>query len=311
METAAVKKMLHTREQLSLKLKRLSEFVAKFDLEKQDAFDLNARYDKLDTYYDVFDDTQLKIEHHVISLLNNEDLMVECVTIRKTFEDEYFNLKSSIQSILKTISKKDPADHNEVPHKPQLKLPIISLPNFNGECENWLNFYEVFNSLIHENLSLSPIQKFFYLRSALKDEASRSIQSMEITSDNYEIAWKLIKERFENKKMIVKKHVSAIIDLPHIQKESSSSLRELSDKMQSHITTLQKLGQPTDHWDVFIVILLANKFDSSTRREWESTVIAGELPTAKEIFLFTKKRCEILEALETHRGQVVETTKNL
>lgn len=310
METAAVKKVLHSRGQIVEKLKRLSEFVEQFDLDNQNVFDLNSRFEKIDSYYDEFDEIQLKIEHHVLTLLNNEGLLIDCAANRKEFEDKYFNLKSSAQSILKTLSKKDDPVINEVPHKPQLKLPIISLPNFNGECENWLNFYEVFNSLIHENPSLSEIQKFFYLRSALKDEASRSIQSMEITSVNYEIAWKLIKERFENKKMIIKKHVSAIIELPHAQKESSSLLRELLDKMKSHITTLQKLGQPIEHWDTFIVILLANKFDSSTRREWESTVTAGDLPTTEEIFTFIKKRCEILEALETHRAQGLKKAAN-
>lgn len=310
METAAAKKMLHQRGQIILKVKRLSEFVTKFDLEKQDAFDLNSRFEKMDSYYEDYDECQLRIENHVLNLATNEQLLVDCENNRTEFEDQFFNLKSSIQSIIATITKKDNPDPVEVTHHSQLKLPIISLPNFNGDFENWLNFYEVFNSLIHDNPTLSPIQKFFYLRSALKDEASRSIQSMEITTGNYDIAWNLIKERFENKKMIVKKHVSAIIELPHVLKESSSLLRELSDKMQSHLTTLQKLGQPTEHWDTIIVLLLANKFDSSTRREWESSVIAGELPTADEIFLFVKKRCEILEALETHRAQGSKKSSN-
>lgn len=66
-----------------------------------------------------------------------------------------------------------------------------------------MSFFDTFNTLIHGNSQLSNVQKFYYLQSCLKGEAAQLIQSIEIFNVNYNIAWNLLKERYENKKLIV------------------------------------------------------------------------------------------------------------
>ena len=53
-----------------------------------------------------------------------------------------------------------------------VKLPPISLPTFDGKCEQWVPFYDTFKYLIHFDTSLSDTQKLFYLKSSLKGEAA-------------------------------------------------------------------------------------------------------------------------------------------
>lgn len=302
METVAMKKHIHTRDQLLARLNRIVAFVNEFNQDNNSEYDLNSRLSMLETILSDFDEVQLKIEHHVISMKDNAVLLIECDATRKDFETEYYNLKASITSIVNSISETRQKQQNEKKNISQLKLPKVDLPKFNGSCENWMAFHDIYNSLIHDNQTLSDVQKFHYLLSALSGEAARAIHSLEISSANYGTAWDLIKQRYENKKINIKKHVLAMLELSHVQKESSYHLRELSDKMVSHVTVLNQLGQPTEQWDMIIVTLLANKMDAISRREWELSPTRTDLPTFKEIIEFLKKRCEMLEAIEPHQS---------
>lgn len=50
----------------------------------------------------------------------------------------------------------------------RIKLRTIELPKFNGSQYNWLEFRDTFESLIHDNNTISYIKKFHYLRAALE-----------------------------------------------------------------------------------------------------------------------------------------------
>lgn len=87
----------------------------------------------------------------------------------------------------------------------QVKLPRIELPTFNGKYEDWHSFFDMFNSLIHSNREISDTQKFHYLRSSLKGDAAEIVSSLEISGSNYADAWTRLKERYDNKRLIVQK----------------------------------------------------------------------------------------------------------
>lgn len=73
-----------------------------------------------------------------------------------------------------------------------IRLPTIKLPTFDGNYSNWLEFHYTFNSLIHNNEGLNNINKFQYLKLSLTGQAASLIESLEISSNNYDVAWILI-----------------------------------------------------------------------------------------------------------------------
>lgn len=105
------------------------------------------------------------------------------------------------------------------------------------------------------------------MKSTLSGGALQLIQSIEVTNENYDVAWTLLKERFTNKKLLIKKHVNALFELRSVTKENSTNLRDLLDGMTMNLRVLKHLGQPTDQWDTLIVYYIINKFDNSTRKE--------------------------------------------
>ncbi|XP_012056217.1 PREDICTED: uncharacterized protein LOC105619304 [Atta cephalotes] len=178
-----------------------------------------------------------------------------------------------------------------------IRLSKLNLPTFFGTYDEWFPFFDIFNSVIHSNISLSNTQRFQYLRASLIGDASAVISSLELSDANYDVAWAILKERYDNKHMIVQTHVSAIFDLPTMTRENAVELRRLSDSATKHLHAFQALKRPTTHWDDLLVHLLTSKLDSLTLREWRTSLAGNELPSLKQLLDFIAHRCQVLEPI--------------
>ncbi|KYN12110.1 hypothetical protein ALC57_15724, partial [Trachymyrmex cornetzi] len=121
------------------------------------------------------------------------------------------------------------------------------LPTFFGSYDQWPNFRDTFKAVIDENSNLSDIKKL-YLKLAFKGVAAEILESMEMSADNYDVAWNLLESRFENKRILVHHHVQALVEFPVMQKESPTELRQLLDHTEKHVRALKKLGELTEQW---------------------------------------------------------------
>lgn len=111
---------------------------------------------------------------------------------------------------------------------------------------------------MHDNSQLSNVEKFYYLKSFLQDEPLQVIANLPVTNDNYLIAWNLLIERFENKRLIIYNYIKALFDCPNLIKESHANLRNLYDLFNKNLRSLKSLGQATENWDTLFICLLIN-----------------------------------------------------
>ncbi|KYM98105.1 hypothetical protein ALC62_11198 [Cyphomyrmex costatus] len=185
----------------------------------------------------------------------------------------------------------------------KIKLPPINLPTFDGLYDRWPNFRDTFRTVIDENSNLTDIKKLYYLKLALKGVAAEILESMELSADNYDVAWNILESRFENKRVLVHHHLQALVEFPVMQKESSTGLRQLLDHTEKHVRALKKLGEPTDQWGTILVYLTTAKFDNTTKREWETKTSAREVATYMQFIEFTTNRCVMLETLKLDKSK--------
>ncbi|XP_011883660.1 PREDICTED: uncharacterized protein LOC105570820 [Vollenhovia emeryi] len=262
---------------------------------------LEERKAKLDDYWVAYHEVQSQLE----ALDPNE------TKDRVGFEDSFYALSARIREILRPAStpraptsppsattNPPPASQtsNGSESRSSIRLPKLNLPSFSGKYDEWFPFYDSFNSIIHSNLSISKVQKLQYLKTSLTGEASNIISSLEISDINYEVAWNLLKERYDNKRIVVHTHIKAIMELPAMTKENSTGLRRFSDGATRHIQALQALKRPTQHWDDIIVHVLSSKLDTLTLREWQASLGGSDPPTIKQFEEFINRRCQMLEA---------------
>ncbi|XP_043466286.1 uncharacterized protein LOC122501086 [Leptopilina heterotoma] len=177
-----------------------------------------------------------------------------------------------------------------------IRLPKLDLPSFNGAYQDWLNFYDSFKALIHDNGKLADVQKLQYLRSCLKDEAAKVISSLETSSANYNVAWNLLNDRYDNHRIIIQNHIKTLMELPSFNKESAVNIRQLIDNFQMHLRALSALNESVAHWDSILIYVLTSKLDRNTHREWEKSLTGKTMPKLETLLQFLRNRYQILEA---------------
>ncbi|XP_050516397.1 uncharacterized protein LOC126891261 [Diabrotica virgifera virgifera] len=271
-----------------------------------DLVDLEMRLFKAEGLLDVFNEVQMLIETDDPDCEENYDT-IHAIE-RQTFEDRYFKIISDIKNLILSRRPTDTSDSRSVngsiaagpTNTSNIKLPPLNLATFDGSFDQFLFFRDSFNSIINDDTSLSNVQKFHYLRLSLRGIAADTIKSLQVCDANYDIAWSLLIERFENKQLLVNNHIKALFNLPLVTKESNQGLRQLLDNTQKHLRALEVLKRPTKHWDDLIIYLLTTKFDNSTRRSWESQNCKDNLPVLDDLLKFLKERCRILESLDNY-----------
>ena len=77
----------------------------------------------------------------------------------------------------------------------KVKLSKLEISKFNGDVIIWQGFWDQFCSAIHENNSISNIDKFSYLKTFLCDSTNAIISGLSLSAGNYVQAIELIKDR--------------------------------------------------------------------------------------------------------------------
>lgn len=82
-------------------------------------------------------------------------------------------------------------------------LPKITLQKFSGEYQVWPAFRDLFLSIIDRKQDISAIEKLYYLKSYVTDEADRYICNYALTLDNYQRTWKALYDHYGNNNNIL------------------------------------------------------------------------------------------------------------
>ncbi|XP_011687495.1 PREDICTED: uncharacterized protein LOC105449812 [Wasmannia auropunctata] len=222
-------------------------------------------------------------------------------------EAEYYDASDFFTEIFDKLSKPvifppiaAPADLSnsgvsECSATPRIPLPRIELPKFSGLLTEWVNFRDIFESLVANNEVLSNVQRLHYLKSSLTGAAQLILKNTTVTDANYEIAWNALKNRYENKRVIVSAHINNILDAPNMKADTTSEFKRVYDTVTDSLAALRCLERSTI--DDFIVIIAARKLDPHTRTEWElSQGNTTEPPSFTKLTDFLLSRIVALEA---------------
>ncbi|VEN44957.1 unnamed protein product [Callosobruchus maculatus] len=252
------------------------------------------------------------VQSEIECLVEDDDLENQYAE-RETIQGKLDSLIANAKDILATYqansvhSREDisiKSDHSEYRgiENEGIKLPTIKLPKFDGKFDKWLEFRDTFGSMIHEGQKLSQIQKFHYLRAALEGKAARVISHIGFSSENYELAWSILRERYDNVRQLKRNHVKALFDLEALESESSERLCELNDNMSKHLSSLKRLGEAVESWDTLVIHIMSNKLDKASAREWEKIQVKKDvsLETFKQ---FLKDRAELLQSFEEKKSE--------
>lgn len=170
---------------------------------------------------------------------NNEDLKmrvmdaIEAISIGTT-PTTPFNSSSSSNLTQGTntifIPPSSPGSSSSSQHQPQgnfgngrenpktarTKLPKITLHRFKGDVTQFRTFWDTFESQVHSKPGLTKINKFSYLVSLLEGTASRAIEGLPVTEENYDSVVDILKKRFGNPQKFISTQVEELLKTEHL-----------------------------------------------------------------------------------------------
>ena len=93
------------------------------------------------------------------------------------------------------------------------KLPKLQLNKFTGDPKVWNEWWDSYKCAIHNNVHISDVAKFSYLRSYSKGEAAYAVAGLPLISASYEVGLGSLK----GKKTIINAHIDALLKLEVMQ----------------------------------------------------------------------------------------------
>ena len=124
-----------------------------------------------------------------------DDIHYWIVKIKEFVTDEY-NPVSTFQT------KPTPRVH--------INLPKLHIQQFDGNPLEWLTFWDSYSNAVHNNRELSNIDKMNYLKGLITCNAARAISGLPMTSQNYEKAIEILKERFGRNQVLINAHMESL-----------------------------------------------------------------------------------------------------
>jgi hypothetical protein len=155
---------------------------------------------------------------------------------------------------------------------------VISLPTFDGEICNWLQYRDTFEALIVNNTTLSNVQKFHYFIASLNNEAKDLIANLQITNETFLVAWQLVTQRYNNKRLIAIMHAKHLCQMPSAKQGDAASLRQLINHVSSHMNAIQALSVNVPVPDLMLNHLMLATLDSNTHQQWEMNTASRAEP---------------------------------
>ena len=239
-------------------------------------------------------DTLKQIDGEILELTEEGDLENE-IQQADTFKDSVYSAMVRLQEAVKeTVTATPPTSVAAMPHTPdhRIKLPKLTIQSFDRDVTLWTPFWDSYDSAIHQNPSLSEVDRFNYLRSLLRGTAREAVSGLMLTTANYQEAIDILKRRFGNKQQIISRHMDILMTTEAVTSHNNvKALRRLYDVMESKVRSLKSLGVTAESYGSLLASVLMNKLPSELRLiisrkigddDWDLTVILQELLTEIE-----------------------------
>ena len=150
--------------------------------------------------------------------------------------------------------------------------------------------------MVDARTDIPNLVKFLYLKNCFTGEALNKIVAYGASEENYKNAWTLLQDAYERKRILMSKHLDAILDIPSASEASSKGLAGMIDIVRQHVTMLEMLElRPKDH---VIVRILERALPSIIRLKWEESLTLDAIPTLEQFYKFINETVFRLHTME-------------
>lgn len=266
--------------------------------------------DKCNMDMATFEEVEVRKNRLQLAMEKYESFQVAILTIdpndsdsMETVEEKYYSVLAKLDTAIARLKKSleaKPLQDCQIsqPSSTTSKLPNIEIPVFSGkDFTKYAPFRDLFLAVFDTNKTLSDVQKLFYLKKYLSDDALAVIDGLPLVNESYAESLKLLKKRFDNKARLISNHINILLELPTMQRGTAGSIRGLITEVQQQLYALKNLNQPIEHWDMLLINILTKKLDPYTNRAFQLDRDRNSetLPTIDEFISYLENRAVGLE----------------
>ena len=208
------------------------------------------------------DDTTMTLETHLIPPTSSGDVSMAS-EVHVTSSTSHGNVLATSETPLNLSTS---GIFNTYNLGTQVKLPKLDLRTFDGDISKWPSFGVAFESSVHSNTKLAPIDKLNYLNSLLVKSANEAISGLSLTAANYDEAVAILKRRFGNKQFIIKKQMEILLNINSVKSGVNiQALRQLHDLIESQVSSLKSLRVSSTSYGSLLSSVVMSKLPQDSR----------------------------------------------
>ena len=138
-------------------------------------------------------------------LKRDDDLETYLVRVERLLEKEKRGRKSPFP-----VSNRVSTSVQSVVEDKRVKLPRLEIQKFDGKSTD-------------DATGINEVEKFNYLLGLLNENAKRCISGLTLSSENYQHAKAILKERYANPQVIISAHMESLVKMPSIRNMNNIS----------------------------------------------------------------------------------------
>lgn len=178
-----------------------------------------------------------------------------------------------------------------------LRIPEIQIPVFSGDVRDFKSFRNVFEYVI-SNSRTTKIERFHLLRSRLAGAALAEVNTLYINDSNYDSAWDLLRQRYDNPRVIIETNFNALQDHPPTKAKDGGSILRLIQCCKGVVHNIATSHENPNYSDLMYINLILQKLDDYTKARFEdffndilsqTNDVSNRMPTIAEVTTFLER----------------------
>lgn len=134
-------------------------------------------------------------------------------------------------------------------------MPQLEIPKFSGDYARWTLVKDLYFQMIQQR-ELTDSEKFMYLRGSLTGEAFDLIQLLRVSPENYDLAWEMLNELYENPRQIIKAMLTKLFTMDKAKPNHYASLKKSYDVFRENMFAVRIAAKNNDNLIEMILIVL-------------------------------------------------------
>ncbi|KRY58771.1 hypothetical protein T03_7489 [Trichinella britovi] len=232
-------KSLSLPKKLDLGKRRLIKLLDELDqlLEERAALrEIEEQLRTSEEHYRQVEESQEEFE----TTLNDDEVdsaMDEWAKFRQSFRQS----KAKAQTLIDELRAVDvvPGSIRSAEADRYVRLPRCALPKFDGDVTKFREFWDQFESSIHQQRDLSDAAKLVYLRDCLTGDALGAIAGLSAANADYQVAVRRLKERFDRPVVATRRLLLNLVGTPIREWD----VKALSNHIDRNVDALTALGK--------------------------------------------------------------------